>query len=283
MVSHARTLLRMLRHAQVARSTAGLVVMGVALALGLTKGSNALPSAGSVVPPAITPVPAVASHGGTPTTSTGLSTAPGPNPTARLAAPRRSDSPAAVATQARRSAVRLSCSCCSVPPNTGAVSEASIPTGTTGSTAVASPEPASAELDVTARLLDGTEFRLGQQRGRVVAIFTVTTGACGACIPDTQAWAEVSARHRPQDLVVLALAIGPLDTPEQVAAFQATFGGNLVWALDHDGAVTRRLGLHNLNQVVIFDREGQVAFQGYPPSDADALQRLVAPLIASVP
>lgn len=283
MVSHARTLLRMLRHAQVARSTAGLIVMGVALALGLTAGSSALPSAGSLVPPAITPLPAVASQGGTPTTNTGLSTAPGPNSTARLAAPRRSDSPAAVATKARRSAVQPSCSCCSLPSRAVATREAGTPASTTGSTAVISPEPAGTGLDVTARLLDGTEFRLGQQRGRVVAIFTVTTGACGACIPHTQAWAEVSARYRPQDLVVLALVIGPLDTPEQVAAFRAMFGGNLAWALDPDGAVTRRLGLHDLNQAVIFDREGEVAFQGYPPSDADALQRLVAPLIASAP
>ena len=173
--------------------------------------------------------------------------------------------------------------CCSLPSSAVAAPQAGTPASPTGSTALASREPASPEPDVTARLLDGTEFRLGQQPGRVVAIFTMTTGACGACIPHTQAWAEVSARYRPQDLVVLALAISPLDTPEQVVAFRAMFGGNLAWALDPDGTVTRRLGLHDLNQVVIFNREGQVAFQGCPPSDADALQRLVAPLIASAP
>jgi hypothetical protein len=281
MASRSRALPRMLRHSGLGRSLAGFIAVGFALVLGLTAGPSVFPRTQSPVAPAATPVPAVAPVGDPTAAITRPALPPGPDSRAKPEAVTRGNSPAPLTVEAHPPATHPPC--CSLPSSAVAAPQAGTPASPTGSTAVASPEPVGVGLDFTARLLDGTEFRLGQQRGRVVAIFTVTTGACGACIPHTQAWAEVSARYRPQDLVVLALAISPLDTPEQVAALRAMFGGNLTWALYPEGTVTRRLGLHDLNQVVIFNREGQVAFQGYPPSDADALQRLVAPLIASAP
>ena len=281
MASRSRALPRMLRHTRAARSVAGFIAVGFALVLGLTAGPSVLPASESPLAPAVTPVPAVAPAGDPAAAITRPAWPPEPDTRAEPEAVTQENSAAPVTAEAGSPATHPPC--CSLPSSAVTAPQAGTPEGTAGSTAAASPEPAGAGLDFTARLLDGTEFRLDEHRGRVVAIFTVTTGTCGACIPHTQAWAEVSSRYQPQDLVVLALVVGSLDMPEQVAAFAEMFGGNLNWALDPDGSATRRLGLQDLNQAVIFDREGRVAFQGYPPRDADALQQLIVPLIARTP
>ncbi len=274
MASRSRALPRLLRHSGLGRSLAGFITVGFALVLGLTAGPGVFPRTQSPVAPAVTPVPAVALAGDS-TAAIPRPVLPAePDSRAEPEAVTQENSAAPVTAEAGPPATHPPC--CSLPSSAVTAPQAGTPEGTAGLTA-ASPEPAGVDLEFTARLLDGTEFRLDEHRGRVVAIFPLTTGACGACIAHVRAWAEVASRYQPHDLVVLALVVVSLDTPEQVAAFAEMFGGNLAWALDPDGSATRRLGLRDLNQAVIVDREGRVAFRGYPPRDADALHQLIAP------
>jgi peroxiredoxin len=121
--------------------------------------------------------------------------------------------------------------------------------------------------------LDGEEFDLAEKRGEVVALFFMA-GWCGNCIPEAQAWSKLYPEYKDRGLEVLMVSADPNDTPKTIEGFRKAGGiGDLPWAIDGTGDLTRSLGVRALDSTVIFDREGKVAYRDAAPTDAETLEK----------
>lgn len=282
MASRSRALPRLLRHSGLGRSLAGFIVVGFALVLGHTAGPSVFPRTQSPVAPAATPVPAVAPAGDPTAAFTRPALPAEPGSRAKPEAVTQGNSPAPVTVEARPPATHPPC--CSLPSSKVAAPQAGTPASPTGSTA-ASAEPAGVGLDFTARLLDGTEFRLDEHRGRVVPIYAMA-GWCLSCIPEAQAWARLYPEYHQRGLDVLRLSVDPSDTPATLASFSNLAGREvaaLPWAIDRDQTLPRLLDVRTLDQTIIIDRRGRVACVDYGPTSSDQLRRVVDQLLQGEP
>jgi peroxiredoxin len=135
--------------------------------------------------------------------------------------------------------------------------------------------------DFAIRTLDGGTFRLSEHRGRVVAVYTMA-GWCLSCIPEAQAWARLYPEYHQRGLDVLVLSVDPTDTPGSLAGFWDRAGRQvsaLTWAIDKDQMLTRLLDVRTLDQTIIIDREGRVAYVDYGPTSPDQLRRVLDQLM----
>jgi peroxiredoxin len=151
----------------------------------------------------------------------------------------------------------------------------------TPSSTKASASPVTAQApdqapDVVMPTVNGGVFRLSDHRGQVVAFVAITTTGCTSCAQDIQAWAAVYPAYQTRGLMVLAMAIGPLDTPASVAAFRDAVGGTaFTWVIDQTGTIARRLHLGALDDTIIFDRSGHRVYSGNGPVAVTPLRALL--------
>ncbi len=137
-----------------------------------------------------------------------------------------------------------------------------------GATGRAAPE-------FTVSTLDGGTFDLRQHRGRVVAVYAMA-GWCPSCLGETTAWAQLYPAYHQRGLDLLIVSADPNDTPRSIAQFQDAAGPesrSLPWAIDRDGRLTKALDIRSLDQTVILDRAGRVAYVDYVPTSADRLRQ----------
>lgn len=135
--------------------------------------------------------------------------------------------------------------------------------------------------DFAIRTLDGGTFRLSEHRGRVVAIYTMA-GWCLSCIPEAQAWARLYPEYHQRGLDVLVLSVDPTDTPGSLAGFWDLAGrqvSTLTWAIDKDQMLTRLLDVQTLDQTIIIDRQGRVAYVDHGPTSAEQLRKVLDRLL----
>ncbi len=125
--------------------------------------------------------------------------------------------------------------------------------------------------DFAIQTLDGSTFRLSEHRGRVVAIYTMA-GWCLSCIPEAKAWARLYPEYHQRGLDVLLLSVDPSDTPGTLARFWDLAGREvaaLPWAIDRDQTLNRLLNVRTLDQTIIIDEQGRVAYVDYGPTSSD--------------
>ncbi|MCM8747980.1 TlpA family protein disulfide reductase [Thermomicrobiaceae bacterium CFH 74404] len=114
-----------------------------------------------------------------------------------------------------------------------------------------------------------------------MAIYTMA-GWCLSCIPEAQAWAKLYPEYHQRGVDVLLLSIDPSDTPATLANFSNLAGrevATLPWAVDKDQALTRLLDVRTLDQTIIIDRRGRVAYVDYGPTSPDQLRRVLDQLL----
>lgn len=119
--------------------------------------------------------------------------------------------------------------------------------------------------------LDGTPFRLSDQRGKVVVLDFWATW-CGACIQTMPQIDRVVGQHNRQD--VLLVAVNLQERPEAVRAALKRLKLETTVVLDQDGAVAEKYAAVAIPQTVIIDRSGQVfrLFVGGGPQYAEQLR-----------
>ncbi len=121
--------------------------------------------------------------------------------------------------------------------------------------------------------LDGKQFNLKGERGKVVALF-FTAGWCDSCIPEAQAWSELYPSYEGRGLDLLMVSIDPNDTPQTIEGFKRRSGIRpLPWAIDKTGEVSRSLNVGALGSTVIVDREGRIAYRDASETDSETLKR----------
>ena len=114
-----------------------------------------------------------------------------------------------------------------------------------------------------------------------MAIYTMA-GWCLSCIPEAQAWAKLYSEYHQRGVDVLLLSVDPSDMPTTLANFSNLAGREVAtwpWAIDKDQMLTRLLDVRTLDQTIIIDREGRVAYVDYGPTSPDQLRRVLDQLM----
>ncbi len=120
--------------------------------------------------------------------------------------------------------------------------------------------------------LDGKQFDLKDERGKVVALFFMA-GWCSSCIPEAQSWSELYPAYKDKGLALLIVSIDPNDTPQTIEGFRQAGGiRSLPWAIDKTGEVSRSLDIRALDSTVIIDREGRISYRDAAPTDTETLE-----------
>jgi thiol-disulfide isomerase/thioredoxin len=126
------------------------------------------------------------------------------------------------------------------------------------------------------KLLDGRDWSLHTQRGRVVIIqFSFKgCGPCEAMYPDLR---ELAAAH-PDDLVILSI----MADKEKQDSVEAVESGKVTWNVYWDGnrgPTNTRWGVRGYPTVYIIDKQGRVA--GYDDLRGEQLKQKIAELISA--
>ena len=111
--------------------------------------------------------------------------------------------------------------------------------------------------DFRVTCLDGSEFSLSAQRGKVVVINLWATW-CTPCVKELPHFDRLLQEH-PEEVAVIALHSPPVTT--DVNKWLADFSYALPFAVDEDGSLSALLGASTvLPQTLILDREGLVVY-----------------------
>jgi thiol-disulfide isomerase/thioredoxin len=109
--------------------------------------------------------------------------------------------------------------------------------------------------DFTLPMMDGSEFTLSKERGKIVMLDFWATW-CGPCRIAMPVLSEVSKEFA--DKGVKLISIDLEETPDDVKAFLAQTGLDVTVAFDKDSSVAAKYQVSGIPQTVIVDRDGTI-------------------------
>ncbi len=120
----------------------------------------------------------------------------------------------------------------------------------------------------------GREFVLSRQRGKPVAIYSVA-GWCSSCIPETEAWGNIS-REMGDKISVLIISADPGETENSLQRFkELAIGPERYWAIDKSQTLVKALNIFSLDTTIIVDPDGRIAYRhGVPTSEEELRDQL---------
>jgi len=127
--------------------------------------------------------------------------------------------------------------------------------------------------NVSVTTLDGKQFDLKDERGKVVALYFMA-GWCSSCIPEAQSWSKLYPENKDEGLQVLIVSMDPNDTPQTIEGFRQAGGIRpLLWTIDETGEVSHALDIRALDSTVIVDREGRISYRDSAPTTYETLDK----------
>ena len=134
--------------------------------------------------------------------------------------------------------------------------------------------------DLVAPTLDGEEFSLAEQRGKVV-VLNVWASWCAPCRSEAPELAEVYQDSDPDDVQFVGLATR--DSEATAAAFVRKAGLDYPHVLDTDGSLQLlfrdTLPPQAIPSTLVIDREGRVAGRALGEVSAPTLRAMIEPLL----
>ncbi len=136
--------------------------------------------------------------------------------------------------------------------------------------------------DFTLTGLDGTPFRLSEQRGRIV-VLNFWASWCAPCADEAPALQALSARYAVSHPGrVQFVGVTHSDEPDDSAAFVARYGITYPNLPDTRADVSKRLyRITGVPETFLIDAEGQVVGFFYSAVDPVALAAAIDPLLAA--
>ena len=126
--------------------------------------------------------------------------------------------------------------------------------------------------DFRAVCMDGSEFEIQKQRGKVVVINIWATW-CTPCVKELPHFDKLQREH-PSDVAVLALHAQPVTT--DVAEYLSDYSHEILFAVDEDGSLGAALNASTvLPQTVIIDPDGIVTYNQSGSLNYEKLKELV--------
>ena len=142
-----------------------------------------------------------------------------------------------------------------------------------GKTPPAGAEPGELLPDFSVACVDGSEFRLAEQRGKVVVINLWATW-CTPCVRELPHFDRLQREH-PGQVAVLALHSPPVTA--DVAEYLSAFDYEIPFAVDADGTLSEALGASAvLPQTLVVGPDGVVTYNQAGALSYEKLEELLA-------
>ncbi|MBD3674974.1 MAG: redoxin domain-containing protein [Planctomycetaceae bacterium] len=110
--------------------------------------------------------------------------------------------------------------------------------------------------DFQLEMLSGDTFVLSEQQGKIIVLDFWATW-CGPCILTMPILEEAMKQFPPEQVELISVNLE--ERPEQIRAVRERHKLNAKVALDIDGAIARRYQVDSIPQLMVIDREGNVA------------------------
>lgn len=114
--------------------------------------------------------------------------------------------------------------------------------------------------DFTLTSIDGEEFKLSDNFGKVIVLDIMTT-TCPACIEEMEHLRGIYNRYSPDDVMIITIDIESSDSNGDLMAFKSQHGDNWTFARDIDG-VANKYKVSYIPTMVIIDRDGIIRYHG---------------------
>jgi thiol-disulfide isomerase/thioredoxin len=142
-----------------------------------------------------------------------------------------------------------------------------------GKTPPAGAEPGELLPDFSVECVDGSLFRLSEQRGKVVVINLWATW-CTPCVRELPSFDRLQREH-PGEVAVLALHSPPVTA--DVAEYLGAFDYEIPFAVDGDGRLSEALGASTvLPQTLVLGPDGVVSYNQSGALSYERLEELIA-------
>ena len=133
--------------------------------------------------------------------------------------------------------------------------------------------------DFTVKTLDGSDFTLSEQRGKVIILFAMAAW-CPTCAPEAQALARIYGEYRDRGVEVLILDVWQGETEEQLLQFKNSVqGGDHLRAIDRENRWALAYEIKILDTTVIVDRQGRIAYRDESSTSYQKLKEEVESLL----
>lgn len=131
--------------------------------------------------------------------------------------------------------------------------------------------------DFTVTDLSGNQFRLSDQRGKVVVVEFMTT-RCPACKTQMPHLKNLWDRFQGR-IVIISLSIDPnFDSPTVLSDYARSYGASWTWARDTTG-IRAGYAVSATPTIAIIDRDGYIQFRHVGVADATTLVAEVESLL----
>jgi peroxiredoxin len=127
--------------------------------------------------------------------------------------------------------------------------------GSLAVSAAAPPGGAAPAPDFALPAFGGSNVRLSEYRGQVVAL-TFWSSRCSVCASQLEALAQLQTTYGPAGLVTLAISVD--DDMDRAQNFARSHAGNVPLLMDVRRHVGRSYGVDRLPTTVLIDRSGKV-------------------------
>jgi peroxiredoxin len=136
---------------------------------------------------------------------------------------------------------------------------------------------------IEAKLLDGSRFKLAEQSGKVVILNFWATW-CAPCREEMPAIETYYQKHKKEGLHIIAISV---DSPSDLAVVKEVMRSFTFPAAMKDDADVRGYGrIWRMPMTFVIDRRGILrkdGSEGDPKVDLPLLEKIVTPLLKSVP
>lgn len=131
--------------------------------------------------------------------------------------------------------------------------------------------------DFSVKDIDGNEFKLSENQGKVV-VLDIMTLSCSACKLEMKHLRAIFSRYSQDELSIVTISIDSKDSAGEIDSYRSQYGDNWTFARDTDG-VANKYKVSYIPTIVIIDKEGVIRYWGAGEISAPKLSQEIDKLL----